>query len=132
DVALHRQGVTFALDRAGITGDDGASHNGMWDLSILQVVPNPGIAVPRDPVPLRELRRESVAVDDGPTVVRAPTGAVRPARCAAPPPTPRTCCWSRWGPWPRPAARSPTGWPTRASASPSWTRAGSSPWTRRW
>ncbi len=79
DVALHRQGVTFALDRAGITGDDGASHNGMWDLSILQVVPNLGIAVPRDAVRLRELLREAVAVDDGPTVVRYPKGAVPPA-----------------------------------------------------
>ncbi|KUP97684.1 1-deoxy-D-xylulose-5-phosphate synthase [Thermobifida cellulosilytica] len=79
DVALHRQPVTFALDRAGITGDDGASHNGMWDLSILQVVPNLAIAVPRDAVRLRELLREAVAVDDGPTVVRYPKGAVPPA-----------------------------------------------------
>ncbi|UOE22006.1 1-deoxy-D-xylulose-5-phosphate synthase [Thermobifida halotolerans] len=79
DVALHRQGVTFALDRAGITGDDGASHNGMWDMSILQVVPHLGLAVPRDAVRLRELLREAVAVDDGPTVVRYPKGAVPPA-----------------------------------------------------
>ncbi|TDQ49602.1 1-deoxy-D-xylulose-5-phosphate synthase [Actinorugispora endophytica] len=78
DVALHRQGVTFALDRAGVTGDDGASHNGMWDLSILQVVPNLGLAVPRDATRLRELLREAVAVDDGPTVVRYPKGEVAP------------------------------------------------------
>ncbi|GAB3211826.1 1-deoxy-D-xylulose-5-phosphate synthase [Marinactinospora thermotolerans] len=78
DVALHRQGVTFCLDRAGITGDDGASHNGMWDLSILQVVPNLGLAVPRDAQRLRELLREAVAVDDGPTVVRYPKGTVAP------------------------------------------------------
>ncbi|GAA3758188.1 1-deoxy-D-xylulose-5-phosphate synthase [Spinactinospora alkalitolerans] len=76
DVALHRQGVTFCLDRAGVTGDDGASHNGMWDLSILQVVPNLGLAVPRDAARLRELLREAVAVDDGPTVVRYPKGGV--------------------------------------------------------
>ncbi|GLU48988.1 1-deoxy-D-xylulose-5-phosphate synthase 2 [Nocardiopsis ansamitocini] len=76
DVALHRQGVTFVLDRAGVTGDDGASHNGMWDMSILQVVPNLGLAVPRDATRLRELLREAVAVDDGPTVVRYPKGVV--------------------------------------------------------
>jgi 1-deoxy-D-xylulose-5-phosphate synthase len=74
DAALHRQGVTFALDRAGVTGDDGASHNGMWDLSILQVVPGLRLAVPRDATRLREQLREAVAVDDAPTVVRYPKG----------------------------------------------------------
>jgi 1-deoxy-D-xylulose-5-phosphate synthase len=76
DVALHRCGVTFVLDRAGATGNDGASHNGMWDLSILQVVPGLRIAVPRDGARLRQLLREAVAVDDAPTVVRFPKGAV--------------------------------------------------------
>ena len=74
DVALHRQAVTFVLDRAGVTGDDGPSHNGMWDLSILQVVPGLRIAVPRDGDRLRELFREAVAIEDGPTVVRFPKG----------------------------------------------------------
>src|SRR3954464_11520783 len=74
DVALHRCGVTFVLDRAGVTGDDGASHNGMWDLSILQVVPGLRLAAPRDATRLRELLREAVQVDDGPTVVRFPKG----------------------------------------------------------
>jgi 1-deoxy-D-xylulose-5-phosphate synthase len=76
DVALHRLPVTFVLDRAGITGEDGASHNGMWDLSILQVVPGIRIAAPRDGATLREELREAVAVADGPTVVRFPRGAV--------------------------------------------------------
>jgi 1-deoxy-D-xylulose-5-phosphate synthase len=76
DVALHKAAVTFVLDRAGVTGDDGASHNGMWDLSILQVVPGLGIAVPRDASRLRELLAEAVAVNDGPTVVRYPKGPV--------------------------------------------------------
>ena len=76
DVALHRLPVTFVLDRAGITGEDGASHNGMWDLSILQVVPGLRIAAPRDAATLREELREAVAVDDGPTAVRFPKGAV--------------------------------------------------------
>ncbi|KAJ1684232.1 hypothetical protein LUZ63_020525 [Rhynchospora breviuscula] len=75
DVALHRCGVTFVLDRSGVTGDDGASHNGMWDMSILQVVPGLRLAAPRDPSRLRELLREAVAVDDAPTVVRFPKGA---------------------------------------------------------
>src|SRR5215210_6030483 len=74
DVALHRCGVTFVLDRAGVTGDDGASHNGMWDMSILQVVPGLRIAAPRDASRLRELLREAVQVDDAPTVVRFPKG----------------------------------------------------------
>src|SRR6476619_1649319 len=74
DVALHRCGVTFVLDRAGVTGTDGASHNGMWDLSILQVVPELRIAAPRDGARVRELLREAVAVDDAPTVVRLPKG----------------------------------------------------------
>jgi 1-deoxy-D-xylulose-5-phosphate synthase len=75
DVALHRCGVTFVLDRSGVTGTDGASHNGMWDLSILQVVPGLRIAAPRDGARVRELLREAVAVGDAPTVVRLPTGA---------------------------------------------------------
>ncbi|MQA01504.1 MAG: 1-deoxy-D-xylulose-5-phosphate synthase [Streptosporangiales bacterium] len=76
DVALHRLPVTFALDRAGVTGDDGPSHNGMWDLSILRVVPGMRVAAPRDETRLRELLREALAVDDAPTALRYPKGAV--------------------------------------------------------
>jgi 1-deoxy-D-xylulose-5-phosphate synthase len=75
DVALHGCGVTFVLDRAGVTGTDGASHNGMWDLSILQVVPGLRIAVPRDGTRVRELLREAVGVTDVPTVLRLPKGS---------------------------------------------------------
>jgi 1-deoxy-D-xylulose-5-phosphate synthase len=74
DVALHRCGVTFALDRSGVTGDDGPSHNGMWDMSVLQVVPGLRLAAPRDGARLRELLREAVGVEDAPTVVRFPKG----------------------------------------------------------
>jgi 1-deoxy-D-xylulose-5-phosphate synthase len=76
DVALHSCPVTFVLDRAGVTGEDGPSHNGMWDLSILQVVPGLRIAAPRDAATLRRAIREAVQVTDGPTVVRFPKGAV--------------------------------------------------------
>ena len=76
DVALHKAGVTFVLDRAGVTGPDGASHHGMWDLSILQVVPNIRLAAPRDATRLREELAEAVAVDDAPTVVRFSKGSV--------------------------------------------------------
>jgi 1-deoxy-D-xylulose-5-phosphate synthase len=76
DVALHKLPVTIALDRAGVTGPDGASHNGMWDGSILQVVPGLRIAAPRDATRLAELLSEAVAVSDGPTVVRYPKGTV--------------------------------------------------------
>jgi 1-deoxy-D-xylulose-5-phosphate synthase len=78
DVALHRAGVTFVLDRAGITGPDGPSHHGMWDLALLQVVPGIRIAAPRDAPTLREEFREAVAVDDAPTVLRWSKGQVGP------------------------------------------------------
>jgi 1-deoxy-D-xylulose-5-phosphate synthase len=76
DVGLHKAGVTFVLDRAGVTGPDGPSHHGIWDLSILQVVPHIRLAAPRDAVRLREELREAVAVDDGPTVIRYSKGSV--------------------------------------------------------
>jgi 1-deoxy-D-xylulose-5-phosphate synthase len=76
DVALHRQAVTLVLDRAGITGSDGASHNGMWDLSILGIVPGMRVAAPRDAATLREELAEAVAIDDGPTALRFPKGPV--------------------------------------------------------
>lgn len=76
DVALHRQGVTFVLDRAGITGPDGASHHGIWDIAMLQVVPGLQLAAPRDATRLVEEFNEAVAVDDAPTVVRFSRGSV--------------------------------------------------------
>jgi len=76
DVALHRAGVTFVLDRAGITGDDGASHNGMWDLAMLSIVPGLRLAAPRDEPTLRAALRQAVDVDDAPTVVRYPKGTM--------------------------------------------------------
>ncbi|WP_296664374.1 1-deoxy-D-xylulose-5-phosphate synthase [Demequina sp.] len=76
DVALHRAGVTFMLDRAGITGDDGPSHNGMWDMALLRHVPGLRLAAPRDEPTLRRAFREALDVDDAPTVVRYPKGAV--------------------------------------------------------
>ncbi len=72
DVALLRLPVTFVLDRAGVTGPDGASHHGMWDGSILQLVPGLRIAVPRDGTRVAELLREALAIDDGPTALRFP------------------------------------------------------------
>jgi 1-deoxy-D-xylulose-5-phosphate synthase len=76
DVGLHNAGVTFVLDRAGITGPDGASHHGMWDLALLQVVPGIHIAAPRDASRLREELREALAINDAPTVIRFPKGSV--------------------------------------------------------
>ena len=76
DVALHRAGVTFVLDRAGVTGPDGPSHHGIWDLAILQVVPHIRLSAPRDATRLREELGEAVAVTDAPTVVRFSRGNV--------------------------------------------------------
>ncbi|AWB89320.1 1-deoxy-D-xylulose-5-phosphate synthase [Homoserinimonas hongtaonis] len=76
DVALHKAGVTFVLDRAGVTGPDGPSHHGMWDLAVFQVVPGIRIAAPRDATRLREELGEAVAVEDGPTIVRFSKGTV--------------------------------------------------------
>jgi 1-deoxy-D-xylulose-5-phosphate synthase len=78
DVAMHELPVTFVLDRAGITGPDGPSHYGIWDMSVFGVVPGLRIAAPRDAATLREELREAVAVEDGPTIVRFPTGSVAP------------------------------------------------------
>ncbi len=78
DVALHRAGVTFVLDRAGVTGPDGPSHHGVWDLAMLQAVPGIRIAVPRDRHRLREEFDEAIAVEDAPTVIRFPKGTVSP------------------------------------------------------
>jgi len=76
DVALHRAGVTFVLDRAGITGDDGASHNGMWDMAMLSIVPGLRLAAPRDEPTLRAALRQAVDIDDAPSVVRYPKGSM--------------------------------------------------------
>jgi 1-deoxy-D-xylulose-5-phosphate synthase len=78
DVGLHRLPVTFVLDRAGVTGPDGPSHHGMWDLSILQLVPGMSIAVPRDAQTLREELREALAISDGPSALRFPKAKVGP------------------------------------------------------
>mgnify|MGYP002711985091 FL=1 len=87
DVGLIGQPVTIVLDRAGVTGSDGASHNGVWDMAISSIVPGIRICAPRDTARLREEFAEAIAVDDGPTVVRFPKGAVGPdinavERCA--------------------------------------------------
>jgi 1-deoxy-D-xylulose-5-phosphate synthase len=76
DVALHKAGVTFVLDRAGVTGPDGASHHGMWDLAMLQIVPGIKIASPRDGKRLVEELNEAIDVSDAPTVIRFPKGSV--------------------------------------------------------
>lgn len=76
DCALHNAGVTFALDRSGVTGDDGASHNGMWDMALLRVVPNLDLFAPRDGQQLKSALRNSLAKSDHPTVIRFSKGAV--------------------------------------------------------
>ncbi len=79
DCALHKAGVTFVLDRAGVTGSDGPSHNGMWDMTISSIVPGLRLAAPRDGQQVRTLLREALDVSDGPTVLRFPKGDVGPA-----------------------------------------------------
>lgn len=76
DVALHKAGVTFMLDRAGITGDDGASHNGMWDMALMRIVPGISVAAPRDEPTLRLALNQAVDISDAPSVVRYPKGAM--------------------------------------------------------
>ena len=126
DVALHRQPVTFVLDRAGVTGDDGASHNGMWDMSILSVVPGLRVAAPRDEATLREAaarggrdhrradascasRRASLPPDIPALERRGPVDVVRAAGERA------TCCSSPSARSCRCAWRPPSGPPTTAS-----------------
>jgi len=76
DVALHKAGVTIVLDRAGVTGPDGASHHGMWDMAMVQIVPGLHLAAPRDATRLREELREAVAIEDAPSVIRYSKGTV--------------------------------------------------------
>ena len=76
DVSLHKAGVTFILDRSGITGDDGPSHHGMWDLALTGIVPNLRVAAPRDGARLQELLREAISINDQPTALRFPKGSV--------------------------------------------------------
>ncbi|CAN2202377.1 Dxs Deoxyxylulose-5-phosphate synthase [Candidatus Nanopelagicaceae bacterium] len=76
DVALHKAGVTFVLDRSGITGDDGPSHHGIWDLALTGIIPTMRVAAPRDAARLRETLREALDVNDAPTAIRFPKGAV--------------------------------------------------------
>ena len=76
DVALHKAGVTFVLDRSGITGDDGPSHHGIWDLALTGIIPTMRVAAPRDASRLRETLREAIDVSDAPTAIRFPKGAV--------------------------------------------------------
>ena len=77
DVALHKAGVTFVLDRSGITGDDGPSHNGIWDLALTGIVPTLHVGAPRDEARLREILREAVAISNAPSLLRFPKGAVQ-------------------------------------------------------
>jgi 1-deoxy-D-xylulose-5-phosphate synthase len=77
DVALHKAGVTFVLDRSGVTGDDGPSHHGIWDLALTGIVPTMHVAAPRDGARLKELLREAVEIDNAPSMVRFPKGAVQ-------------------------------------------------------
>ena len=145
DVALHKLPVTVTLDRAGVTGPDGASHNGMWDGSILQVVPGLRVAAPRDGSRIAELLNEAVEVSDGPTRAsagpRAPS-ASRPRRSASSAQMDVLAVPGRRRGRGRAAARRRpdgghlrrgrrTACRTTASASPSSTRAGSSRSTRR-
>ena len=76
DVALHKAGVTFVLDRSGVTGDDGPSHHGIWDLALTGIIPTMRVAAPRDAARLRETLREAIDVSDAPTAIRFPKGAV--------------------------------------------------------
>mgnify|MGYP000150187814 FL=1 len=76
DVALHNAGVTFVLDRSGITGDDGPSHHGIWDLALTGIVPNMHVGAPRDGARLKEILRQSVAIQNAPSMIRFPKGAV--------------------------------------------------------
>jgi 1-deoxy-D-xylulose-5-phosphate synthase len=76
DVALHNAGVTFVLDRAGITGDDGPSHHGIWDLALTGIVPHMHVGAPRDGARLKELLRQCIAIDNAPSMIRFPKGPI--------------------------------------------------------
>jgi 1-deoxy-D-xylulose-5-phosphate synthase len=78
DVALHRLPVVFCLDRAGITGPDGASHHGVYDLAILSKVPGMRILAPSSAQELQVMLHDAMDLaDSGPVAIRYPRGAAR-------------------------------------------------------
>jgi 1-deoxy-D-xylulose-5-phosphate synthase len=78
DVALHRLPVIFCLDRAGITGDDGPSHHGVYDMALLAKVPGMRVLAPSSLQELQVMLHDAVGLADaGPVVIRYPKGAAR-------------------------------------------------------
>jgi 1-deoxy-D-xylulose-5-phosphate synthase len=75
DVCLHRLPVVFAIDRAGVTGPDGSSHHGVFDLSYLRLMPNMKVAAPADATELCALLETALSTD-GPVAIRFPRGTV--------------------------------------------------------
>ncbi|MDO5502355.1 MAG: 1-deoxy-D-xylulose-5-phosphate synthase [Actinomycetia bacterium] len=75
DCALHQAGVTFVLDRSGVTGPDGASHHGMWDMALASIVPGLHLAAPRDGEHVASALRESIDITDAPSIIRFPKGS---------------------------------------------------------
>jgi 1-deoxy-D-xylulose-5-phosphate synthase len=75
DVALHKLPVVFIIDRAGVTGPDGSSHHGVFDLSYLRMIPNMKVAAPADATELCALL-ETALSSDGPIAIRFPKGTV--------------------------------------------------------
>ncbi len=85
DVCLHQLPVTFVLDRAGITGDDGPSHHGVFDLAFLRVMPNLTLAAASDAQDLRDLLHTALHTEGGPVAIRFPKGAVSGSETLPPP-----------------------------------------------
>ena len=78
DVALHRLPVIFCLDRAGITGDDGPSHHGIYDMALLCKVPGMRVLAPSSAQELQQMLHDAVSLaDSGPVVIRYPKGSAR-------------------------------------------------------
>jgi 1-deoxy-D-xylulose-5-phosphate synthase len=75
DVCLQRLNVVFAMDRAGLVGDDGPTHHGAFDIAYLRPLPNIVLAAPRDEGMLERLLRTALLYDDGPFALRYPRGA---------------------------------------------------------
>lgn len=133
DVAMHKLPVTFVLDRAGVTGPDGPSHYGIWDMSVFGVVPGLRIAAPATPpASVRSCVRRSPSTTVPPSSGSPPAPSPPTCRRSAgsarstcwPSRRVPTCCWWRWAP----SACSAWRWrpvsPSRATASPWSTRAG--------
>ncbi len=108
DVSLEDLDVVFAIDRAGLVGGDGATHQGLFDIAYLRAVPNMSVAMPRDVAQMRGMLKAALRIG-GPKAIRWPRGGV-PTPVDAPPSAWPDVEWGTWEVLKEPASRRQAVW----------------------